>query len=573
MGNGLSSVCTAFVLALAIVAATGCEPAPTAAEHLSAAERYAAAGQHDLAIAELSRAVALEPAHSGHRLRLAELYLAAGNGSLAEATATQARQRGAPAEHVERVRFEALLLQGQNNELIDMPVDPAFDAETRLALDWARVRARSRLPSFASDEAELTAYYMEMLERAAGLATTPTAQELVERLDALRTESAEAERAWQHFHCRNASPETVRWKPLEAGERRVLRVGPEREFATPAAAAQAAVDGDLVEFDEGHYAGGVALWPQNDLVVRGAGGGAVVTAAGRSVQERDVWLFTGDDVVVENVAISGARSRFRNGAGIRFTGANLTLRNVYLHDNENGLLTDNRRPESVIVIEHCEFARNGSSDGKAHNLYVGRALRLEMRFSYSHDVSAGHLVKSRTRENVIAYNRISDGEAGASSMLIDIPEGGEALILGNVLQQGYATQNNAMISFAAESATRHDRNRIVIAYNTIYNRHHKAVLLRNQAGADALLANNLLAGAEVTYSDGGAERRGNLALPEHGMRDPREFDFSLLRGAAAIDAAAATDIVPQFEYVHPRGGRVRARIATPDIGAYERCGL
>ncbi len=70
------------------------------------------------------------------------------------------------------------------------------------------------------------------------------------------------------------------------------------------------------------------------------------------------------------------------------SGSGLTLRNVYLHDNENGLLTGNRHTESnTVLIEYSEFANNGDDRGFAHNIYVGRSKRFEMRYSYSHGVA------------------------------------------------------------------------------------------------------------------------------------------------------------------------------------------
>ena len=130
------------------------------------------------------------------------------------------------------------------------------------------------------------------------------------------------------------------------------------------------------------------------------------------------------------------------------------MRHVYLHDNENGLLTGNRHPESnEILIEFSEFARNGDGRGYAHNIYVGRSKRFEMRYSYSHGSSGGHLVKSRARENIIAYNRLTDEEGGTSSYIVDIPEGGTAAIIGNVIEQGAETLNHGMISYGGRGIT------------------------------------------------------------------------------------------------------------------------
>jgi hypothetical protein len=96
---------------------------------------------------------------------------------------------------------------------------------------------------------------------------------------------------------------------------------------------------------------------------------------------------------------------------------------VFLHDNENGVLTSNRYPDTnEILIEYSEFADNGDNKGLAHNMYIGRSKRFELRYSYSHGSQGGHLVKSRAKENLITYNRLTDEEGGRSSYIIDIPE-------------------------------------------------------------------------------------------------------------------------------------------------------
>lgn len=195
----------------------------------------------------------------------------------------------------------------------------------------------------------------------------------------------------------------------------------------------------------------MALWPQNGLIVRGVGERPIITSNRKAVQDRDVWLFMGDDLVVENVEIYGARSGYENGAGIRHIGNGLTLRHVYLHDNENGLITGNGHAESNnILIEFSEFARNGDGRGYAHNIYVGRSKSFEMRYSYSHKSHDGHLVKSRARDNTVAYNRLTDGEGGMSSYVVDIPEGGTATIIGNVMEQGAETLNHGVISYVGK---------------------------------------------------------------------------------------------------------------------------
>ena len=62
--------------------------------------------------------------------------------------------------------------------------------------------------------------------------------------------------------------------------RSVVRVGPQRELKRPSAAAKVARDGDTIEFDAGIYDGDVAVWAQNRLTLRAAGGVVHLRASG-----------------------------------------------------------------------------------------------------------------------------------------------------------------------------------------------------------------------------------------------------------------------------------------------------
>ena len=133
--------------------------------------------------------------------------------------------------------------------------------------------------------------------------------------------------------------------------------------------------------DPGTYHGDVALWPQNSILIRGAGVRPLITADGRSVKNRDVWLFTGNDV--------------------------------------------------------------------------------------------------------ISYNRLTDGEAGTSSYIVDIPVGGTTYIFGNDIEQGAATLNHGMISFAGEEI-QHSDNRLVVQNNSFYNHDYRGNVVRNHANLDVV---------------------------------------------------------------------------------------
>lgn len=106
----------------------------------------------------------------------------------------------------------------------------------------------------------------------------------------------------------------------------------------------------------------------------------------------------------------------RNGAGIRFEGGKLTVRQCAFIDNQTGLLTSGFR-DAELVIENSEFFRNGTGDGQTHNLYVGGIDKVTITGSRFHANNMGHLIKSRARQSDIRYNFIYDGPEGKASFL------------------------------------------------------------------------------------------------------------------------------------------------------------
>ncbi|MFU8815287.1 MAG: hypothetical protein ACNA7W_08070 [Pseudomonadales bacterium] len=554
-------------LAALSLTAFACSPPSDPEEHRLRALAHLQEADGTAALDELQRAMALDPAAGDLHLLAARAHLVEGRGDLAEEALDQALTLGVAPQLTLVPRARALLLQDEHESLAALHVPDDAPPSIRLGVRHVKLQAEAAQadPERLSDQLtrRYLAFFEDVAEHDVDLAWP------LEREPHLRVE---AERAWQHHVCQQQFAEIHSWRPAPINaERRVLRVGPTRSYRSPAAAAEAARDGDVIEIDAGLYEGGVALWPQSGILLRGVGGRPAITAAGKGIARRDVWLFTGDDVEVENVAISGARSPYGNGAGIRHIGSGLTLRHVLLADNENGVLTGNNRPDSRIVIEHSEFADNGDGDGWAHNLYIGRAARLQLRFSYSHGANGGHQLKSLARENLIAYNRLSDGPMGASGYLVDLSEGGSATIIGNQLYHGQRSVNRGMISFGAESL-RHEANVLSVASNSIYNRHPEAILVRNPSGAAVILVNNLIGGAAPTLCQDNCRSRNNLANGAHGMRDPGNHDFHLTAAAPAVDAAAPGP-VPEFEYHHPVSYRTRDIVWRPDVGAHERCGL
>jgi hypothetical protein len=354
-----------------------------------------------------------------------------------------------------------------------------------------------------------------------------------------------------------------------------LRVGPTRALRNPSDAARVARDGDTIEIDAGAYPGDVAVWKQHNLRIRGVGGTAQLPANGSSAEDKATWVIKGFNTRIERVEFSGAVATGRNGAGIRLEGTGLTLLECYFHDNENGVLTG-VNTESDIVIERSEFAYNGHGDGYSHNLYIGTVRSLTLRFNYIHHAKVGHNVKSRALSNYIAYNRIMDERDGSSSYAIDLPNGGTSYLIGNVIQQGPATQNRSIVAYGAEGF-RNTGNELYLINNTLIDDLPVGGrFVAVWAGAKALrLVNNIFSGNGTLLLPPMAQSFNNVFSVATDFMDPVGFDYRLKRGAQAIgagvDPGTANTVVlrPDAEYAHKSSSRPRDLSAPLDAGAFQ----
>jgi hypothetical protein len=95
-------------------------------------------------------------------------------------------------------------------------------------------------------------------------------------------------------------------------------------------------------------------------------------------------------------------------------------------------------------------------------------------------------------------NRITDGADGNASYLIELPNGGDALILNNELQKGPHSDNPSVaISIGIEGVT-DPTHAMVIRNNRFTNDLPKPTLfVRNSTAVPALLEGNVLTGQVV----------------------------------------------------------------------------
>jgi hypothetical protein len=338
-----------------------------------------------------------------------------------------------------------------------------------------------------------------------------------------------------------------------------LQVGPHRALRSLAAAARQARDGTLVEVDAGDYVADVAAWPQHDLTLRAVGGRVRVIAGGAQVQGKGLFVTTGRRQRIEGYDFIGATVPDRNGAGIRLEAGSLTLLDCGFRDNENGVLTANEAQIELDIVD-CDFGAILPREGKTHNLYVGAIKRLAVSGSYFHHGLLGHLLKSRAALNHILYNRLSDEIGGRASYELEFPNGGVAVVMGNLIMQSSTTENPHVISYGAEGPSAAAQQLYLVNNTLVDQRPSGGIWLRvAPPQAEVLVMNNLLVGAPQLAALGHWQQRANFHADfDEFVRAVRE-DFRLkpessLRGKA-VDAGegGGLRLMPTREYRHPSG--------------------
>lgn len=243
---------------------------------------------------------------------------------------------------------------------------------------------------------------------------------------------------------------------------------------------------------------------------------------GTSLDGKAALVITANDVVIEGLACSGISVRDRNGACVRLEGKNLTLRNVHFFDSEQGLLSGGDR--GLILVEDSRFENLGAG-GRAHGIYVGGGELVIRRSVFIASKGQGHEIKSRATRTTVEDNVVASLNS-KDSYLIDLPNGGDATIRRNVLQEGPVSSNNGAIAFAMEG-NRYDESRLRVEDNVILMDRKGGILVKAK-GFQAELAGNVIVGPAGAYHLGetlsGCGESGNVCL---GSRDSLGPDGSL----------------------------------------------
>lgn len=361
-----------------------------------------------------------------------------------------------------------------------------------------------------------------------------------------------------------------------------------------AQAVQQAADGDVIELLPGEHRGQVAVLAQRRLIVRGAPGGSrpVLLADGQSAEGKAILVIRGGSLQIENLEFRGARVADHNGAGIRFERGQLWVRNCAFYDNQNGILAGNV-DDAELTVENSVFGQAPPNTTLPHLIYVGRIARFVLQGSHLSGGLHGHLVKSRARVNEVRYNHLVDGSGGRASYELEFPNGGSAVVVGNVIAQSEHSSNPAIVSFGAEGDVPAAEPRaprvhsLVLINNTLVNSGWRPAQFvrvhedRLRSPVQQRWANNLFVGLGVADVVWGDLARGNYPALALALRNPAQGDFSLNassllrgRGIAPQELDDGPDralraLWPNAEFTPPLGSRPLTEMKQWSPGAHQ----
>jgi len=361
----------------------------------------------------------------------------------------------------------------------------------------------------------------------------------------------------------------------------VILVGPNESVTRIADAAKLARDGDTVLIRPGTYKGDVASWPQKSLEIRGFGGRPVLAANGQNAEGKAIWVIQNGNFKIENIEFRDATVSDGNGAGVRFEQGQLEVRDCIFENNQNGILTANFEDAELHVLNSVFSQAPQDTTALHHLLYVGRIKSLVVEGSRFHQGYQGHLLKSRARRNEIRYNLLLDGLHGAASYELEFPEGGSALVVGNVISQSADSANPIVVGYGAEGG-RWPENRLLLAHNTLINNgwrpawFTRAWASRLPPDTIVVTRNNLTVGLGLFTLALSGEHHGNFALPS-GALNPAALDFNppaFLRGRVdKPDGAYVDELTPRAEFAFPVGTNPLAAPAEWMPGAFQSTGI
>jgi hypothetical protein len=266
-------------------------------------------------------------------------------------------------------------------------------------------------------------------------------------------------------------------------------------------------EGDSVLIAAGSYTD-CAVWRAPRLTIAAEGG--TVVLSGPVCAGKALFVTAAPELTISGITFRGATAASGNGAGIRAEGGALTIRRSRFEGNENGILTANA-PDATLLIEDSVFLGNGAlRDGQdcAHGVYAGRLGALVIRRSRFEATRVCHHVKSRAARTEVVDSQILDTPEGNASYLVDVPNGGDLLLRGNLLRKGPRSGNpGTAIAIGFEGVTQPTASLRILDNRFENLLAQSTAFVRNRSTVAAELAGNALSGRVVALEGPGRVAR------------------------------------------------------------------
>jgi hypothetical protein len=160
------------------------------------------------------------------------------------------------------------------------------------------------------------------------------------------------------------------------------------------------------------------------------------------------WGNVNDILYLENLELADWSTAGATG-GVYLATGSATMRNLYIHDGENCILSGNNGAFD-FVLQNEHLARCGGPSGPQHNAYFGDgANTVTMSHSLSEQTTFGHEFKSRAFTTTVTCNQLrgSQDTFFVDSEEVDCPEGRICNISNNTIVKGAGSPQQNQIGW------------------------------------------------------------------------------------------------------------------------------
>ena len=214
-----------FVSVLFLSLLVACGSSLPDEDPLDRARQLHSAGQPEQAVSALHEAIRSRPEDPEARLLLAEVYLDLEQGDVAQASLSQAVERGLEPRRALLPGASALFIRERYSELIDLKIPFELSNSERAQVSFLQAEAKAALsPQADGTDDSVAISYIELFKMVEENSGNLEVAGIGNLLGQSRKERAVVERAWQHHVCAKHSAEPVGWQPLERTGSRILRV-------------------------------------------------------------------------------------------------------------------------------------------------------------------------------------------------------------------------------------------------------------------------------------------------------------------------------------------------------------